>query len=143
MPSSELERLREVMARLRVECPWDARQTHASLLPHLIEEAGEVVDAVETGTSEDLEEELGDLLLQVLFHAHARIRRRCPWATTSTVSPALRVGSTRAMTRAARAATSSTSSPLPGEGLRSRSGTSSVPEIDRLCRTPSGSTDHA
>ncbi|HMS37065.1 MAG TPA: MazG nucleotide pyrophosphohydrolase domain-containing protein [Arachnia sp.] len=69
MPSSELERLREVMARLRVECPWDARQTHASLLPHLIEEAGEVVDAVETGTSEDLEEELGDLLLQVYFHA--------------------------------------------------------------------------
>lgn len=58
MPSSELERLREVMARLRVECPWDATQTHASLLPHLIEEAGEVVDAVETGTSEDLEEEL-------------------------------------------------------------------------------------
>ena len=69
MPSSELERLREVMARLRVECPWDAKQTHASLLPHLIEEAGEVVDAVETGTSEDLEEELGDLLLQVYFHA--------------------------------------------------------------------------
>jgi XTP/dITP diphosphohydrolase len=57
------------MARLRVECPWDATQTHASLLPHLIEEAGEVVDAVETGTSEDLEEELGDLLLQVYFHA--------------------------------------------------------------------------
>ena len=69
MPSSELERLREVMARLRVECPWDATQTHASLLPHLIEEAGEVVDAVETGTSEDLEEELRDLLLQVYFHA--------------------------------------------------------------------------
>ena len=69
MPSRELERLREVMARLRVECPWDATQTHASLLPHLIEEAGEVVDAVETGTSEDLEEELGDLLLQVYFHA--------------------------------------------------------------------------
>ena len=69
MPSSELERLREVMARLRVECPWDATQTHASLLPPLIEEAGEVVDAVETGTSEDLEEELGDLLLQVYFHA--------------------------------------------------------------------------
>ena len=69
MPSSELERLREVMARLRVECPWDATQTHASLLPHLIEEAGEVVDAVETGTSGDLEEELGDLLLQVYFHA--------------------------------------------------------------------------
>ena len=69
MPSSELERLREVMARLRVECPWDATQTHASLIPHLFEEAGEVVDAVETGTSEDLEEELGDLLLQVYFHA--------------------------------------------------------------------------
>ncbi|MFT3888972.1 MAG: MazG nucleotide pyrophosphohydrolase domain-containing protein [Arachnia sp.] len=69
MPSSELQRLREVMARLRVECPWDAAQTHESLLPHLIEEAGEVVDAVETGGDADLEEELGDLLLQVFFHA--------------------------------------------------------------------------
>lgn len=67
--TSELERLRQVMARLRVECPWDARQTHRSLLNHLIEETCEVVDAVEIGDDTDLQEELGDLLLQVYFHA--------------------------------------------------------------------------
>lgn len=67
--TSQLERLRAVMARLRNDCPWDARQTHESLLNHLIEEACEVVDAVEDGDDEDLREELGDLLLQVYFHA--------------------------------------------------------------------------
>lgn len=67
--TSELERLRGVMAELRVLCPWDARQTHASLLTHLVEETCEVVDAVETGDDEELAEELGDLLLQVYFHA--------------------------------------------------------------------------
>lgn len=66
---TELERLRQVMAELRVKCPWDAEQTHRSLLNHLIEEACEVVDAVEDGTDEELVEELGDLLLQVYFHA--------------------------------------------------------------------------
>lgn len=66
---SELARLREIMVRLRAECPWDAKQTHASLLNHLIEEACEVVDAVEAGSDEDLQEELGDVLLQVYFHA--------------------------------------------------------------------------
>ncbi len=66
---SELERLRDVMAELRQRCPWDAKQTHASLLTHLVEETCEVVDAVETGSDEDLCEELGDLLLQVYFHA--------------------------------------------------------------------------
>ncbi len=68
MPS-ELERLRGVMAELRVACPWDAQQTHASLLTHLVEETCEVVDAVEIGGDEELVEELGDLLLQVYFHA--------------------------------------------------------------------------
>ncbi|MDF1488742.1 MazG family protein [Tessaracoccus caeni] len=67
--SEALERLRDVMATLRVRCPWDAKQTHESLLNHLIEEACEVVDAVEEGTDDDLREELGDLLLQVYFHA--------------------------------------------------------------------------
>lgn len=66
---SELERLRAIMARLRAECPWDAKQTHASLLNHLVEEACEVVDAVEDGSDEDLVEELGDVLLQVFFHS--------------------------------------------------------------------------
>ena len=67
--TSELERLRDVMAELRIRCPWDAMQTHASLLTHLVEETCEVVDAVELGTDEELAEELGDLLLQVYFHA--------------------------------------------------------------------------
>ncbi len=67
--SSELGRLRLVMAELRVKCPWDAKQTHRSLLNHLVEETAEVIDAVETGTDDDLREELGDLLLQVYFHA--------------------------------------------------------------------------
>lgn len=66
---TELERLRAIMVRLRAECPWDAKQTHASLLNHLVEEACEVVDAVEDGSDEDLVEELGDVLLQVYFHS--------------------------------------------------------------------------
>src|SRR5690625_6944996 len=59
------------MNRLRSPggCPWDAEQTHRSLLPHLLEEAHEVVEAVENGSRADLLEELGDLLLQVVFHA--------------------------------------------------------------------------
>lgn len=67
--AAELERLRGIMAELRVKCPWDAEQTHRSLLNHLIEEACEVVDAVEAGDDTELVEELGDLLLQVYFHA--------------------------------------------------------------------------
>ena len=69
MTDNQLERLRQVMAQLRADCPWDAEQTHESLLNHLIEEACEVVDAVEAGTDDDLREELGDVLLQVYFHA--------------------------------------------------------------------------
>ncbi|WP_460766816.1 nucleoside triphosphate pyrophosphohydrolase [Mariniluteicoccus flavus] len=57
------------MRRLRVECPWDAEQTHRSLVHYLVEETCEVVDAVESGDDTDLREELGDLLLQVVFHA--------------------------------------------------------------------------
>lgn len=49
-------------------CPWDAEQTHRSLLEYLIEEAHELVDAIETGDRNDLREELGDVLLQVVFH---------------------------------------------------------------------------
>ncbi len=69
MSASELDRLRQIMAELRVHCPWDAQQTHASLLTHLVEETCEVVDAVEIGDDEELAEELGDLLLQVYFHS--------------------------------------------------------------------------
>lgn len=67
----QLLRLVEVMARLRRECPWDAEQTHRSLIKHLIEETAEVVDAIEAepGSDADLREELGDLLMQIYFHA--------------------------------------------------------------------------
>ena len=65
----QLARLREVTDTLRVQCPWDARQTHRSLVTHLVEETCEVVDAIEAGSDEELCEELGDLLLQVYFHA--------------------------------------------------------------------------
>lgn len=58
-----------VMDTLRRQCPWDREQTHESLLPYLVEETYEVVEAVESGAREHLREELGDLLLQVLFHA--------------------------------------------------------------------------
>lgn len=60
-----------VMDRLRSPggCPWDAEQTHASLAPYAIEEAYEVAEAAERGDPEHLREELGDLLLQVVFHA--------------------------------------------------------------------------
>lgn len=57
------------MARLRDECPWDRSQTHRSLVTYLVEETGEVIDAIEAGTDRDLVEELGDLLLQVVFHS--------------------------------------------------------------------------
>ena len=60
-----------VMDRLRSPggCPWDAEQTHASLLRYLVEECYELVEAVELGDTGAIREELGDVLLQVLFHA--------------------------------------------------------------------------
>ena len=69
MPLPELERLVDVMARLRHECPWDAQQTHRSLVQYLVEEAAETIEAIEVGNQDHLREELGDLLLQVIFHA--------------------------------------------------------------------------
>ncbi len=65
------EGLVAVQARLRAPggCPWDREQTHETLRTYLIEEAYEVLDAIEQGSAQDLAEELGDLLLQVLFHA--------------------------------------------------------------------------
>jgi len=65
----ELNRLVAVMHRLRTGCPWDAEQTHASLVRYLVEETLEVVEAIEAGDDTELTEELGDLLLQVVFHA--------------------------------------------------------------------------
>jgi tetrapyrrole methylase family protein/MazG family protein len=59
----------EIMARLRLGCPWDREQTHRTLVPYLIEETYEVVEAIEISPLEGLCEELGDLLLQIVFHA--------------------------------------------------------------------------
>ena len=67
----QLARLRAIMHRLRAPggCPWDAEQTHESIIPNLIEEAYETVDTIQRGDHEHLKEELGDLLLQVVFHS--------------------------------------------------------------------------
>lgn len=71
MSASELQRLVEVMDRLRSPggCPWDAEQTHESLIKYLLEESYEFIDAIETSDREGLREELGDVLLQVYFHS--------------------------------------------------------------------------
>ena len=68
---SELLRLREVMDRLRSPggCPWDAEQTHESLLKYLLEESYEFIESVEENDRQAMREELGDLLLQVYFHS--------------------------------------------------------------------------
>ena len=69
--TSELLRLREVMDKLRSPggCPWDAEQTHQSLLKYLLEESYEFIESVEHNDRQDMQEELGDLLLQVYFHS--------------------------------------------------------------------------
>ena len=64
-----------VMRRLRRECPWDAKQTHATLAPHLLEESYEALEALESGDPDALREELGDVLLQVMFHAEVASER--------------------------------------------------------------------
>jgi XTP/dITP diphosphohydrolase len=69
VPGASLIDLVEVMDRLRRECPWTAQQTHASLASYVLEEAQETFEALESGDSEHLREELGDLLMQVVFHS--------------------------------------------------------------------------
>lgn len=72
-----------VMDRLRSPggCPWDAEQTHRSLATYLLEETYETLEAIESGDDDDLREELGDLLLQILFHARiAEEREDDPWS---------------------------------------------------------------
>ncbi|MGD1017482.1 MAG: nucleoside triphosphate pyrophosphohydrolase [Roseiarcus sp.] len=71
-PSRDIRRLIEIMAALRTPgtgCPWDLEQTFATIVPFTLEEAYEVADAIERGDFADLRDELGDLLLQVVFHA--------------------------------------------------------------------------
>jgi XTP/dITP diphosphohydrolase len=84
LPSGEpLLELIRVMDRLRAPggCPWDAEQTHASLVSYLTEEAYEAVEAIETGERAAMREELGDVLLQVMFHARiAQEHPTDPWS---------------------------------------------------------------
>lgn len=68
-------RLAEIVAILRVECPWDRVQTHESLRAGMLEEAYEVVEAIDNKDLANLREELGDVLLQVVFHAHIEEER--------------------------------------------------------------------
>jgi XTP/dITP diphosphohydrolase len=75
LPGAHLIDLVATMDRLRVECPWDARQTHQTLAPHLLEEPYEALEALESGDDRAFCEELGDVLLQVVFHARVAAER--------------------------------------------------------------------
>jgi XTP/dITP diphosphohydrolase len=82
VPGARFLDLVSVMDRLRSPggCPWDREQTHASLVPYLLEEAYETVEAVEAGDATHLREELGDLLLQVVFHSRIAQERAEGWS---------------------------------------------------------------
>lgn len=68
-PSSEFEKLVDLIAILRKECPWDRKQTHDSIKNNLIEEAYEAVEAIDNKNYDELSKELGDLLLHIIFHS--------------------------------------------------------------------------
>ncbi|TXJ04434.1 MAG: hypothetical protein E6Q27_08175 [Aeromicrobium sp.] len=69
LPEDQVDRLVAVMARLRAECPWTQEQTHESLRRYLLEEAFEAVDAIDSGDPIAIKDELGDVLMQIVFHA--------------------------------------------------------------------------
>ncbi|WP_406420231.1 nucleoside triphosphate pyrophosphohydrolase [Streptomyces sp. NBC_00873] len=69
LPGARLLDLVQVMDRIRAECPWTSQKTHEGLAKYAIEEAYELVEAIEDGDRDELREELGDVLLQVVFHA--------------------------------------------------------------------------
>ena len=75
---SDVSRLKEIVARLRAPdgCPWDREQTHESLRAALVEECYEVIEAIEKADDANLREELGDLLLHVVLHAHMAAERK-------------------------------------------------------------------
>ncbi len=77
--TEQFARLVEIMARLRGEngCPWDRKQTHASIKPYLVEETYEVLEAIDEGSAAKLQEELGDLALQIVFHAQMAQEAGC------------------------------------------------------------------
>ncbi|MFD8199024.1 MazG family protein, partial [Streptomyces sp. NPDC059701] len=81
LPGARLLDLVQVMDRIRVECPWSSQRTHQGLAKYAIEEAYELVEAIEDGDRDELREELGDVLLQVVFHA--RIAEEDPEAPFS------------------------------------------------------------
>jgi nucleoside triphosphate diphosphatase len=88
--SSPIERLRGVMARLRNPeggCPWDVEQTFETIAPYTIEEAYEVADAIESGDPQEIRDELGDLLFQVVFHA--RMAEERGWFDFDAVATAI------------------------------------------------------
>jgi len=64
----EFDRLLEIMEMVRKYCPWDKKQTHLSLMQYLLEETYEVIESIEEKNDENLKEELGDLLIQIIFH---------------------------------------------------------------------------
>ena len=70
MPHPEFEHFVEITKRLRIECPWDKEQTHESIRMGLIEEAYEVVESIDNHNMTELKKELGDLLLQIVFHSN-------------------------------------------------------------------------
>ncbi|MFG2307778.1 nucleoside triphosphate pyrophosphohydrolase [Streptomyces sp. NPDC048566] len=81
LPGARLLDLVQVMDRIRAECPWSSQQTHRGLAKYGIEEAYELVEAIEDGDREELREELGDVLLQVVFHARiAEEDREAPFS---------------------------------------------------------------
>ncbi len=77
--SNELQRLIDIVARLRAPggCPWDRQQTHASLIPCLIDETYEFIEAVDENDADKMKEELGDLLLQVIIHSQMGKEEGC------------------------------------------------------------------
>ena len=89
-PHPELDELIGVLERLRAPggCVWDREQTHASLVQYLVEETFELVDAIEVGDRDELLEELGDVLYQVIFHAD--IAREAGWFTLEDVAAHMR-----------------------------------------------------
>lgn len=66
---TQIQQFVEVVRRLRKECPWDKKQTHKTLIPYLLEESHEAIEAIEKGKTESIKEELGDVLLQVVLHS--------------------------------------------------------------------------
>lgn len=69
-PSHNFADLLALMARLHDECPWDAKQTNHSLIPYALEETYELIEAIYANNTDDIKGELGDVLLQVVFHSH-------------------------------------------------------------------------